>query len=90
MRILEPFERGGYAAPLGWIDIKNNADFRVAIRCGYLRGKNLSLIAGAGLVKGSTVESELKEVGLKFDVLANQLDLGNIPYTNSFSRRSII
>ena len=83
IRALEPFERGGYAAPLGWIDSKNNADFRVAIRCGYLRGKKLSLIAGAGIVKGSTVESELQEVELKFDVLANQLDLRNIPYANS-------
>ena len=74
IRVLEPFERGRYAAPIGWVDSLGNAEFRVAIRCGNCVGNKLDLIAGAGLVRGSVVEKEVKEVGLKFDVLANQFD----------------
>ncbi len=90
LRTLEPFDRGNYAAPVGWIDTLGNAEFRVAIRCGYLKGNSLSLIAGAGLVKGSTIEGELQEVGLKFDVLADQLALNVNTQQRSLSRHLII
>ena len=73
LKTLEPFQRGGYAAPIGWIDSTGNAEFRVAIRCGIALGKELQLIAGAGLVKGSSVDRELQEVCLKLEVLATQL-----------------
>ena len=89
LRALEPFERGGYAAPIGWIDSEGNAEFRVAIRCGYSRANQVDLMAGAGLVKGSSMESELQEVALKFKVLADQLDLGSDSQTNVSIRRSI-
>ena len=75
LRNLEPFERGGYAAPMGWIDSAGDAELRVAIRCGHVRGQRLDLTAGAGLVRGSQAERELQEVGLKLAVLADQLDL---------------
>jgi len=74
LRTLEPFERGGYAAPFGWIDHAGDAELRVAIRCGHARGQRLDLTAGAGLVRGSIAERELQEVGLKLAVLADQLD----------------
>ena len=86
LRTLEPFDRGYYAAPVGWIDTEDNAEFRVAIRCGYIKGNSLSLIAGAGLVKGSTIEGELQEVGLKLDVLADQLALNINSQQRSSSR----
>lgn len=79
LRNLEPFERGGYAAPIGWIDTAGDADLRVAIRCGHARGCQLDLTAGAGLVRGSVAERELQEVGLKLTVLADQLDLQAVP-----------
>jgi len=75
LRNLEPFERDGYAAPIGWIDSAGDAELRVAIRCGHARGNQLDLTAGAGLVRGSVAERELQEVGLKLTVLADQLDL---------------
>ena len=75
LRSLEPFERGGYAAPVGWIDSAGDAELRVAIRCGHARGHRLDLTAGAGLVRGSLAEKELQEVALKLAVLADQLDL---------------
>jgi menaquinone-specific isochorismate synthase len=75
LQTLEPFERGGYAAPIGWIDKAGDAELRVAIRCGHLRGNQLDLTAGAGLVRGSIAERELQEVSQKLAVLADQLDL---------------
>ncbi len=75
LRSLEPFERGHYAAPIGWIDSEGDADLRVAIRSGILRGRRLELTAGAGLVRGSRAEKELQEVALKLGVLQHQLNL---------------
>ena len=75
LRTLEPFERGCYAAPIGWIDSAGDAELRVAIRCGHARGRHLDLTAGAGLVRGSIAERERQEVELKLAVLADQLEL---------------
>ena len=75
LRSLEPFERGHYAAPIGWIDSEGDADLRVAIRSGTLCGPRLDLTAGAGLVRGSRPERELQEVSLKLGVLQHQLNL---------------
>ena len=75
LRSLEPFERGHYAAPIGWIDSAGDAELRVAIRSGTVCGNRLELTAGAGLVRGSDVEKELQEVALKLDVLQQQLNL---------------
>ncbi len=89
LRTLEPFERGKYAAPIGWIDTDGEIELRVAIRCGTIHGKILELTAGAGLVKGSIAEKELHEVELKLAVLADQLNLKINSQTNSASKRSI-
>jgi len=78
LRSLEPFERGHYAAPIGWIDSEGDADLRVAIRSGTLRGPRLDLTAGAGLVRGSRPERELQEVSLKLGVLQHQLNLPSL------------
>ena len=75
LRSLEPFERGFYAAPIGWIDSEGDTELRVAIRSGTLLGQRLELTAGAGLVRGSAVERELAEVALKLGVLQQQLAL---------------
>ena len=85
LRTLEPFDRGSYAAPLGWIDSSGDAELRVAIRCGQARGRQLDLTAGAGLVRGSEAERERQEVGLKLAVLADQLEL-----QTSACKRSIV
>jgi menaquinone-specific isochorismate synthase len=79
LRSLEPFERGHYAAPIGWIDREGDADLRVAIRSGILRPGQLELTAGAGLVRGSQPERELQEVALKLGVLQQQLNLAMEP-----------
>jgi len=43
----EPFHRGWYAGPLGWVGPRG-ADFTVAIRSGLLNGNRLALFTGAG------------------------------------------
>jgi menaquinone-specific isochorismate synthase len=92
LRSLEPFERGYYAAPIGWIDSEGDTELRVAIRSGNLQGQNLELTAGAGLVRGSAVDRELAEVALKLGVLQQQLDLPGIDRSAAqiASKRSIV
>ena len=73
LRVLEPFERGNYAAPIGWIDSNGDAELRVAIRCGHALGHNVDLTAGAGLVLGSSADREMSEIQLKLSVLSQEL-----------------
>jgi menaquinone-specific isochorismate synthase len=86
LRSLEPFERGHYAAPIGWIDSQGDSELRVAIRSGQLRGSSLDLTAGAGLVRGSVPEREEQEVALKLKVLLDQL----LPTGPADSSRAIV
>ncbi len=58
---LEPFNRGWYAAPVGWI-ARNSSEFAVAIRSGLLVRNKLNLYSGAGILEGSTPENEWKEI----------------------------
>jgi menaquinone-specific isochorismate synthase len=67
---LEPFSRGWYAAPVGWIS-RDAAEFCVAIRSALIKGRFAYLYSGAGLVKGSDPLSEWEEVDQKIgDILA--------------------
>jgi isochorismate synthase len=58
-------ERGLYAGPFGAFDRCGNGEFVVAIRSGLLAADEAYLFAGAGIVKGSDVESELCETRWK-------------------------
>ncbi|MHB8835661.1 MAG: isochorismate synthase [Candidatus Methylomirabilia bacterium] len=57
----EPFHRGWYAGPLGWVGSRG-ADFTVAIRSGLLSGNRLALFTGAGIVRGSMPHAEWEEL----------------------------
>ncbi len=61
---LEPFSRGWYAAPIGYVGY-DTAEFAVAIRSGLVDQNKLSLYAGAGIVTGSTAEKEWEEIEYK-------------------------
>jgi menaquinone-specific isochorismate synthase len=58
---LEPFDRGWYAGPLGWI-AKDSSQFVVGIRSGLTEGNKLHLFSGAGIVDGSVPEKEWEEI----------------------------
>ncbi len=60
----EPFKRGWYAGPVGCVGY-GSAEFAVAIRCGLIRGNQLSLFAGAGIVQGSSPQNEWNEIETK-------------------------
>ena len=64
IRQLEPFDRGWYAGPVGWISLKE-AEFAVGIRSGLLSGRVLRIFTGAGIVKGSLPEEEWREIEYK-------------------------
>ena len=61
IRKLEGFSRGWYGAPIGYVGL-DWAEFVVGIRSGLVRGKRLSVFAGAGIVQGSEARSEWDEV----------------------------
>ena len=69
----ESFERGFYAAPLGWIDYNGNSEFIVGIRSALISGNQARLYAGAGIVEGSEPDKELAEIQLKFQGLLKAL-----------------
>ncbi|MCF7954453.1 MAG: isochorismate synthase [Phycisphaerae bacterium] len=61
IRKYESFSRGWFAGPVGWI-AKGSANFAVAIRSALIRQKQISLFAGAGIVKSSNPEQEWQEI----------------------------
>ncbi|OFO53729.1 isochorismate synthase MenF [Nosocomiicoccus sp. HMSC059G07] len=70
----EYFTRGLYAAPIGVISKSNEAEFAVALRSMRITGKSATLYAGAGIVKGSTGESEYEETRTKFRPMLDVLE----------------
>lgn len=73
IRRYESFERGLYAAPLGWIDSHGNCEFIVGIRSALIDGDCARLYAGAGIVAGSDPDREFAEVQLKLQALLKAL-----------------
>lgn len=71
---LEPFERGWYGAPFGWVDARGNGDFYVALRCGLIRGDQALLYAGAGILPESDAQAEWEETALKFHPMLQALE----------------
>jgi menaquinone-specific isochorismate synthase len=64
IRVLEPFDRGWYAGPIGWIGA-GTSEFAVGLRSGLVRGQTLALFSGAGIVAGSVPEEEWAEIEQK-------------------------
>jgi len=69
----EPFGRGWYAGPLGWVG-RGGADFTVAIRSGLLAGARLGVYTGAGIVRGSTPLAEWEELENKLAGFVRVID----------------
>lgn len=62
----EPFDRGIYASPVGWV-AADGAEFCVAIRSGLVQGNTLALYNGAGIVTGSDPAEEWAELEYKME-----------------------
>ncbi|MCY4487074.1 MAG: isochorismate synthase [Deltaproteobacteria bacterium] len=70
----EPFDRGWYAGPVGWVG-HDGAEFAVAIRSALVEGSTLSVFAGAGIVAGSVPEDEWAELDYKIRHFTQALNL---------------
>lgn len=62
----EPFDRGWYAGPLGYLTPAGDGRVFVAIRSALIVSREAWLYAGAGIVSGSHPAKEWDEVNLKF------------------------
>jgi len=70
IRTHEPFRRGWYAAPVGYLAAQQ-AEFIVAIRSGLIHDNRLFIYAGAGLVKDSLPQAEWEEIEYKLQGFLN-------------------
>ena len=73
---LEPFDRGRYAGPVGWVDASGDGGWAIALRCAELRGDRATLYAGAGIVAGSDPAAEVDETERKFRAFLDALRWG--------------
>jgi menaquinone-specific isochorismate synthase len=67
IRELEPFDRGRYAGPVGWVDASGDGEWAVALRCAQIAPDgDITAYAGCGIVSDSNATSELLETKMKF------------------------
>ena len=72
----EPFDRGAYAGPVGWVDARGDGDWAIALRCAAIDGQRATLYAGAGIVAGSDPAREVDETERKFRAFLDSLRWG--------------
>ncbi len=70
----EGFDRGWYAAPVGWTTLDGRGEFRVALRCALTGPSETRLFAGGGIVEGADPEAELAETNIKLEALLYALE----------------
>jgi menaquinone-specific isochorismate synthase len=64
IRAQEPFDRGWYAGPVGWVG-REDAEFTVGLRAGLVEEDRMALFSGAGIVDGSVPDREWEEIEQK-------------------------
>lgn len=73
IRETETFDRGWYAAPIGWFDAAGDGTFAVGIRSAVARDDTATLFAGNGIVADSDPDVEWEEVLLKYRPILDHL-----------------
>lgn len=67
IRELEPFDRGRYGGPVGWVDQAGDGKWAISLRSAEVEADGtLTAFAGAGIVAESDPDRELAETKLKF------------------------
>jgi len=67
IRELEPFDRGRYAGPVGWVGADGDGEWAIALRCAQVHADGtVRAFAGAGVVAESVPEREVAETAMKF------------------------
>ena len=67
LRDIEPYSRGWFAAPFGWLAANGNLHAGIAIRSVWVSAGRAVALAGAGIVEGSVAGEEWTETESKFD-----------------------
>lgn len=70
---LEPFDRGRYAGPVGWIGADGDGEWAIALRGAQITGDVVRAFAGCGIVSESDPASEAAETELKFKPIVDAL-----------------
>ncbi|HAM26742.1 MAG TPA: isochorismate synthase [Microbacteriaceae bacterium] len=71
---LEPFDRGRFAGPVGWVGADGDGEWAVALRSAQVGADGtITAYAGAGIVAGSVPERELLETRMKFRPIVEAL-----------------
>ncbi len=80
---IEPFDRGRYAGPVGWVDAHGDGEWAIALRGAQFdltaaredagAGIPFTAHAGAGIVAGSSPEAEMLETRVKFRPIVDAL-----------------
>ena len=70
---LEPFDRGRYAGPVGWIGAEGEGEWAIALRCAQLTDSTITAYAGCGIVSDSVAAQELVETEMKFRPIIDAL-----------------
>jgi menaquinone-specific isochorismate synthase len=64
---LEPFDRGRYAGPVGWVGADGDGEWAIALRSAQIdEDDTVTAFAGAGIVADSVPDQELAETRMKF------------------------
>jgi salicylate biosynthesis isochorismate synthase/menaquinone-specific isochorismate synthase len=66
---LERLDRGWYAGPIGWMDVTEDGELCVALRCTLITGNVAHCYAGGGIVADSDPEAELAETEVKLQAV---------------------
>ena len=75
---LEPGPRGSYAGPVGYVDGAGDGRWMVGIRAVTVRGADVVMTAGVGIVADSDPATELEETRLKFRAVFDALAPGAV------------
>jgi len=73
IRETETFDRGWYAAPVGWFDGDGDGTFAVGLRSAVARDRAVTMFAGNGIVADSDPSEEWEEVQLKYQPVLDEL-----------------
>lgn len=74
IRETESFDRGWYAAPVGWFDADGEGTFAVGLRSAVAADRTVTMFAGNGIVADSDPGEEYDEVQLKYRPILDELE----------------
>ena len=80
---LEGYDRGFYAGTVGWTDHQGDGAWYVSLRCAEVSGNSARAYAGAGIVEGSTPDSEAAETSAKLQAILRALAIDEIGHSSN-------